>query len=352
MARQAEGWKLVLPPGRKVYAVRFRWQGVRHFLGTGCSDPGEASIEAARIYSDTVSGRQTSLPISGDLTDTVADFLAHYATLHAKGTADTVEMYFSAHIIPHFRALQRFTAAGYSDYIAARITQVTRSSLRKELSALRQFRDWLGARGTELPEVPRLRKDGNPGRRAPNARKVKATIISPAEAKRILAAMPERSRRTGTWVRPLFVVLWETGLRPSTVLRLRAGVHFTKGSGTLAITEEIDKEGYQRDVPLSQAARRALDRVWPSSGAGLLFDVAEDNLRHSLAAALRVTELTDRKIGVYDFKHSRISLDANSGANLAGIAYLVGHKHLSTTSRYVTTSEEAARSVINRKGRA
>jgi integrase len=52
--------------------------------------------------------------------------------------------------------------------------------------------------------------------------------------------------------------------------------------------------------------------------------------------------MSDRKISVYDFKHSRISLGANSGAPLAGIAHLVGHKHVSTTALYVTTGEAAA----------
>jgi integrase len=346
MARTAQGWKLVLPPGRTIYAVRFRWQGVRHFKGTGKSDPGEAAIEAARIYSDTVSGRETALPVSADLEETVAAFLAHYGTLHAEGTTETAEMYFAAHVIPFFRSLERFTAAGFGDYTAARIGQVTRVTLRKELSVLRQFREWLIKRGIVLPEVPRIPKDGNPGRRAPNARKQKATIIRPAEVKKILAAMPDRSRRTGAWVRPLFTVLWETGLRPSTVLRLQAGLHYKRGSSRLFISREIDKEGFERHVPLSQPARKALDKVFPKSGTGPLFDAAEDSLRFSLEAALKAAGMEDRPIGVYDFKHSRISLDANAGLPLAGIAHMVGHTDVSTTALYVTTGEDAARAVL------
>jgi site-specific recombinase XerD len=234
----------------------------------------------------------------------------------------------------------------YSDYVARRIGQVTRKTLRKELSALRQFRDWLGTRGVLIAEVPRLPKHGHPGVRHAKARKQKATIIRPAEAKKILGAMPLRSRRTGAWVRPLFTVLWETGLRPATVLRLEAGFHFTKGAKRLFISREIDKEQFERHVPLTDGAREALDRVFPRSGTGKLFDAAEDSLRFSLEAAVRQAGLTDRKIGVYDFKHSRISHDANSGLPLAGIAHLVGHKHISTTALYVTTGEDAARAVL------
>lgn len=350
MGRAAEGWTLVPPTGRrKVYRVRFRWAGVRQCPSTGCTDPGEAAREAARLYAEAVSGRESLAPVSADLSESVALFLAHYGTQHAAGTTETAEMYFTAHVIPHFRSLARFTAPTYADYIAKRMGQVCRSTVRKELSVVRQFVAWEGTQGNALAAVPELPKNGHPGRRSKNARKSKATIIRPADVKRILAAMPERSRRTGAWVRPLFVVLWETGLRPITVLRLQAGEHYKRGALRLFISAAIDKENFERWVPLSPAARRALDRVYPEAGSGLLFDAAEDSVRFSLEAALRKAGLSERRIGVYDFKHSRISLDANSGLPLAGIAHMVGHTNIATTALYVTTGEDAARSVL--KGR-
>ena len=180
--------------------------------------------------------------------------------------------------------------------------------------------------------------------RAKNARKRKATIIAPSEAAKLLAAMPLRSRNTKAWVRPLFTVLWETGLRPITVLKLEAPLHYTKGAARLFISREIDKEQFERHVPLSKAARAALDVVCPASGR--LFAASDHALRTWLAAAVARVGLTGRKIGVYDFKHSRISIDANSGAPLAGIAHLVGHKHVSTTALYVTSGEDAASAVL------
>ncbi len=346
MARQAEGWKL-LPPGgsRKVYRVRFRWQGVRYILGTGRSDPSEAAVEAARIYTETVSGRRIDLPVSGDLAPIVADFLAHYGATHKAGTANTAEMYFSAHFIPHFRALERFTKPSYADYIVKRLAQATRKTLQKELSMLRQFRDWLGDRGIDIAEIEKLKK-GNTGIRAKNARKAVATIITSKEAKKILAAMPDRSRRTGAWVRPLFTVLWETGLRPTTVLGLEAGKHYTRGRRALFISRDIDKEEYERTIDITPAAAKALTKVFPPSGAGKLFGAKESSLRHSLAAALRDAGLEHRNISPYDFKHSRISHDANSGSPLAGIAYLVGHTDVSTTALYVTSARDAGKAVL------
>jgi integrase len=335
---------LRLPPGHKTLTVRFRHKGKRVERSTGKSDPSEAAREAAQIYAAVVTGRSAPLAVAAAFDQAVASFLADYETTHTRGTFETVKMYFRAHIIPFFGAFQAFTPTSYADYVRRRIRQATRVTLRKELSALRLFVDWAGQHGISLPAVPSLPKQGHPGVRAKNARKRKATILSTAEANQIFASMPEKSARTGTWVRPLFIVLWETGLRPSTVLKLEAPLHYTKGSPRLFISREIDKERYERHVPLSRAARKALDRVCPD--AGKLFDVRERSLRDSLEAALRVCGLTHRKVSVYDFKHSRISIDANSGAPLAGVAHLVGHKHISTTALDVQTGEAAARAAL------
>jgi integrase len=341
----AEGWKLRLPLGHNTYTVRFRHKGKRVERSTGKSDAAEAAAEAAQIYAAVVTGRKAARPVSAGFDQHVANFLADYEMTHTKGTFETVTMYFRAHIIPFFGSLEAFTPTSYADYVRMRIGQATRVTVRKELSALRLFVDWCGQHDMPLPVVPALPKQGHPGVRAPNARKRKATILSDAEAKRILAAMPERSRRTGAWVRPMFAVLWETGLRPSTVLKLESPLHYTKGSRRLFISREIDKEQYERHVPLSAPARKALDKVCPD--AGKLFDAHEDSLRASLEAAVRVCGLEHRRLSVYDFKHSRISIDANSGAPLAGVAHLVGHRHISTTALYVQTGEAAAQEALS-----
>lgn len=346
MARTAEAWKLVLLPGRSYYSVRFTWGGRRYFRGTGRNDPSEAAIEAAKIYADTVSGRiATEVEVSTNLTDAAAEFLAHYTTQHEAGTSETAEMYFAAHIIPFFGSFERFTAASYDDYVAKRFLRVTRRTVQKELSLLRQFRVWLCARGIETPPIPKLAKDGQQGTRAKNARKSKATVLSEKEAQHILAAMPERSRRTKCWVRPLFTVLWETGLRPTTVLRLEAGKHFTKGAKRLFITADIDKEHFERWVPLTEPAIKALTKVFPPSGAGRLFDADPSSLRHSLDAALRKTGIK-KAVSPYDLKHSMITNMVNGASPLAGVAHLVGHRHVSTTALYVQTGERAAEEAL------
>jgi integrase len=345
--RKKGGWQLRLPPGRTIHIVRFRHGGKRIDRSTGCSDPSQAAIEAARIYGDVVSGRQVArVAVSADLETAMSSWLADYEMSHTEGTSEVVTGYVSAQFLPFFGSFERFTAPTYGDFMRRRIQQVTRSTLRKELSALRMFVAWANENGMQLPPVPGLPKHGHPGKRSKNARKRAATILTPAEIHRLLVAMPERSPRNGTLVRPFFELLWETALRPfSTVAKIEAPVHYKQGSPTLFIAREIDKSRYERTIPLTDEARSILDRYCPQGG--LVFpDVEKDNARESLGAACRVAGFEDRKLTIYDFRHSRISYLANSGAPLAGVAFLVGHRHVSTTALYVTTNAQAAEAAL------
>jgi len=345
--RTQGGWKIRIPAGsgRKVYVVRFRHAGQRIERSTGCTDPGEAAKEAARIYADTVSGRRVARPVAADLQTAVSHFLADLELEVTAGWAKIVGLYFEAHLIPFFASLEHFTPAMYADYGRQRLQKVSRPSVRKELCALRRFVAWCADHELVLPAVPALPKHGQPGKRAPNARKRKATIVTEGTAKRILLAMPDRSRRTGERVRDLFVVLWETGLRPTTVLRLEAPLHYRKGSETLFVSREIDKEGFERTIPLSPAAQAALDRACPAAG-GRIFRAKLSSLRHSLAAALKAAGLEDLDVSPYDFRHSRITAMANAPGPLTGASYLAGHKHASTTALYIQGGEQAARETL------
>lgn len=352
--RAQGGWQLRLPKGRgrQTWLVRFRHNGQRIERSTGRSDKGEAAVEAARIYANVVTGRRVSRPVATDLATAIAAHLADLELEVSPEWAKIVTLHFHAHLLPFFASFEHFTPAMYSDYGRTRLKQASRPTVRKELCSLRRFVGWCAEHDLALPPVPGLPKHGHPGTRAKNARKRKATIITPAEAKRILMAMPERSRKTGCFVRPLFVMLWETGLRPTTVLKLETPLHFNKGARRLFITREIDKEGFERHVPLSTAARKALDRVCPSK-PGKLFDAPKGSLKTYLARAVEAAGLTDRGICVYDFKHTRISIGANTpGVALAGIAHLVGHKHVSTTALYVQTGEDAAAAALDAMARA
>ena len=348
MAQQPQGWRLRIPNASEnsVYFVRFVHRGKRVEKSTGERDLGRASVEAAKIYAEIVSGRKVVRAVSTDLTSVAALFLADFELQNSKEWAKIVKTYFNAHLISFFRSLDNFTPASYGDYMRARIQKVTRVTVRKEMSALRVFRAWCEEHGIELPPVPSVPRHGFAGVRAKHARKRQATIVTDAQAKRILLAMPERSRRTGEFVRPLFQVLYETGLRPTTVLKLEAPLHWRQGAPGLFVTTEIDKEGYQRTLPVSEAARAALDRVTPRK-PGRLFGAKKSSLRHSLEAALSDAGLGHLKVSPYDFRHTRITSFANAPGPLTGASFLAGHRYPSTTAGYIQGSAEAAQATLD-----
>jgi hypothetical protein len=70
-------------------------------------------------------------------------------------------------------------------------------------------------------------------------------------------------------VRARFIVAWETALRPATLNRLRAPVHYRRGQEVLVIENDIDKARFRRELPLGAETRAALDRVCPE--VGILF---------------------------------------------------------------------------------
>jgi len=67
-------------------------------------------------------------------------------------------------------------------------------------------------------------------------------------------------------VRARCELLYETGLRPTTVDALSVPEHWEPGAKVLTITAAIDKEGYSREVPLTTRAMAILRRCAPDQG--------------------------------------------------------------------------------------
>jgi integrase len=135
-------------------------------------------------------------------------------------------------------------------------------------------------------------------------------------------------------VRDWYVVAWETALRPRTLAKLSAPDDYRKGAATLLIRDEADKSCFGRELPLSDAARAALNRVCPK--AGLLFgDHDRVMLLRRAAKAAGIDEHRAARISDYDFRHSRLTDLGQHSDNLAGVMYLAGHKQPATTARYL-----------------
>ena len=357
MARRAEGFTLYRDPRTRIYYVRFTHDGRRFYVPTGERDRGAAAGAAAQIYADVVAGRwshgRQAVPSRAGtpFIDIAALWLADIeATIDPRTFKLYRDVYMGRRFAPFFESIDRLDTIGAEKFIAARLKQVTRETLKKELSVLRRFARWAAKRGF-LASVPDIE---TPGRRVigtpvESARKRHFQVFTTEEIGRILAHLPEQTSAPRAQVpypvRDWYVVAWETALRPRTLAKLRAPDDYRKGASTLLIRDEADKSRFGRELPLSDEARAALDRVCPK--AGLLFgDHDRVMLLRRAAVAAGIDQHRAERISDYDFRHSRLTHLGQHSDNLAGVMYLAGHKQPATTARYLRPQKDAAAEVL------
>lgn len=339
MARTPEGIRLKRDERTGKFTVRFRHNQRRYNFSTGETDPHEAQQRAAEIYQATVEGRTRAVArgvaaTATPLLELGAQWLADAEAALDHTTATQYGMYLASHFEPFFITLDRITDLSCADYVRTRLREVRRKTLLKELSALRGFLRWAEEQG-HLSAAPVVKA---PAPRATGTAAVEQReqlVLTPAEVAAVLEQLPERSPR-GFPIRARFEVAWETALRPSTLDELRAPGDYHPGRETLRIRDESDKARYGRELPISAAARDALDRVCPKSG--VIF--GRHDFREWLEAC-GVEGLTP-----YTFRHSRLTMWAETSSNLPGIQFLAGHKHATTTARYIHPSRRAAEDVL------
>ena len=164
----------------------------------------------------------------------------------------------------------------------------------------------------------------------------------------ILAELPELSKTIGgrRWpLRDRFAFMWETTLRPETLSRLMVPDHWRPGARHLELTDEDDKARWGREVDLSDEAVAILERVAPARG--LIFG------RHSYykaikrAAAAVLGPLKGKSFAPYDFRHGRAKERLDAGAPIRGVSYMLGHKRVSTTDKYLAPERSAGIEALN-----
>jgi integrase len=354
MARRPEGWKIRRAPGNEIYSVRFSWGGRQHEPSTGERDPERAAEAAARIYAEYVRGggprKRPRIALGQYRFDEVA--ASWLADVESTLDPDTVELYglhVRAHLAPFFVTLDQISNRDKcEDYSLARLKRVQSMTVRKELTTLRGLAAW-AFKKRYLPEMPNI--PGVPvrvtGKRHKQGRKGPRPPLSPAEVRKLLAAFPARSR--GGWpIRARFVVAYETSLRPSTLDALSVPENYHKGSKQIRVWFEDDKGRYERSVPLSREARKALDAVCPD--AGPIF--GKHDYRPHIERAVK--KLPPEKAAVFTGQHlrgARITHWLEETGNLPGAQYLAGHKRSSTTDKYAQATLRAAEAVIQRRRR-
>lgn len=362
MARPSSGWELRPPrPKCRNYTVRFWWQGRDVERSTGTADPERAAIEAALIYAREVQRAPERKPPTravGELEESVTRWLDSLVATHDAGTVGCYLDYANSHWLPFFSGMHSLTDAECDRYMRVRLTKVGAETVKKELSALRGFTSW--ATKEELigrvvvPTVPK-RTTGATYKNAKGQavrRRAAAIPLSPREVRAIIKALPERSTSRKVAVFPIrarFEVQYETGLRPELIDLLSVPEHYRPKATHLRVPGEIDKARQARRVPLSAAAKRALDRVCPEKG--LIFG-HHDYREHLKLAAIDALppERAELFCGAH-LRSARITHWLDDGAPLTGVMRLVGHKRLESTAKYVRASDKAAESIVAPKRR-
>lgn len=354
MGRRAEGWKLRPDKRTAIFFVRFTFAGHRYNRTTGERDPKEAEGAAARIYTEVVSGDSARSTVSrswAPVDEVAALWIADLESSRDPLTTAQYQNYVRAHWTPFFRTVGAISESSIENYWRERLRVVQRNTVKKELSALRGFLRWCKLHGfiATVPHVQNPPTTATGQRNKARNPKSRPVPLDEAEVERVIAQLPEwfsAPRCPKRYpVRARFELAWELGLRPATLSELRAPDDYAPGRDTLIIRDEVDKARFGRELPLTARAQEALDRVCPDSG--LIFGKHDfrDRVRRAAEAAGLPPEKVER-ISAYDFRHARLTHLAEVSSNLPGIAFLAGHRHLTTTARYMRPHRRAAERVL------
>ena len=345
MGRSAQGFSL-LKRG-KVWSVRFRVDGKRRELSTGQSTRTEAARVGQAIYARAIQGelgtsRSTEHRQCAELSELVSQWIEDHPLRNT--TRVTYEKY-GGYWVREFRSTHSLTDREIAAYTRKRLRTVRGKTVNSELCALRVFLRWLHELDflPEVPNVPTVSKQ-TAGTAYHERRRTKAPELSPEEIEAILEELPEYSERIKFPIRARFEVAYDTTLRPETMARLKVPENWSPRCAELTLTAEDDKELYGRVVPLTARAVAALERVAPAEG--LIFGAHRCGpyLQEAAKAVLPAS-----KAAVFIGQHFRsaaITHFLELTGNLPGVMTMAGHKHASTTGRYVRPSLRAAKEML------
>ncbi len=307
-------------------------------------------LKAGQIYADAVAGRipitRTAKVSASPLLYLVGSWLDDLAKTYPPNTCKCYREY-SVKWLRRWKTLGEVTEQAVAEYTRDGLTRACRSTIRKELAALLgNFFGWLVEKqhAVAAPARPTALLRKSLGTRTGTQRltRVEAT---PAQVAAFLAALPELGGHEGRprWrARDAVILAYETGLRPITIARLSSPEHWAPGDVVLRITDPIDKARFGRTLPLTKLAVEVLARC--AIGAGVIFGAHD---YRTVFRKAREAAGTPAGFSPYDVRHARGQHLADAGAPLTGIAFLMGHKRLTTTNIYVRPSAAAGAEALS-----
>lgn len=172
------------------------------------------------------------------------------------------------------------------------------------------------------------------------------------EVKKLLERLPPGS------FRDLIVFGLITGLRPQELRNLRREHILTDGNQRLFVRLEMHKTAKMqrvprpRTVPLSIEAEEIVNRQMANHASPFVF-LTEHGTPYTTDMFRRKLERWCARAGIairtpYALRHTFASVEAESGVDALTLAQLMGHTDISTTARYVSTTQEHHRLLSQR----
>lgn len=341
MGRPAEGPKLWWKRG--IAYGRFTWNGQEFKPCLGTRERTVAAQRLAQVYADVVSGRiviskrpNASRAETLDLALALDEWLkiSKIPTLDER-SVPMLEGYCRTYV-SYFGSLDNITdvtVADFGPWLLGRMLRTTALRLRQYLV---QFLAWAHPRGyiRDMPVVPRLPPKAQGVRTGTH--RAKAVHVTKAEALAIIKLLPEQSKTIDgrRWpLRARFAFMWQTALRPETISRLSVPENWEPGRSYIELANEDDKARYGRTIDLTPEAVAILRAVAPTRGVIFGHHVFYKALKRAAAQVLDAVRAKD--FAPYDFRHGRARERLDAGAKIRGVSYLLGHKRVSTTDKYL-----------------
>jgi integrase/recombinase XerD len=241
-------------------------------------------------------------------------------------------------------------------YLAQReASGMARSTSARQLSSIRQFHRFLFGEGLSR-DNPATAID------SPRAARPLPRTISEGEVMKLIAAArarrqaaPDKRRLKAERLECLLELLYATGLRVSELV----GLTVQAVAADPEVITVKGKGGRERLVPVSKAARRALDTyiarlaaetegvvrwLFPSHGAG--GHLTRQHFALELKALAREAGLAPDAISPHVLRHGFASHLLAGGADLRAVQQMLGHADISTTQIYTHVQAERLREAV------
>ena len=170
--------------------------------------------------------------------------------------------------------------------------------------------------------------------------------LSADEESRLLKAL-DGYGGAGKYIKPLVILLLNTGLRPNEAKQLKWS---DIQNGQIRVVGDNSKNGQTRYVPFEDVLKIELDRWAEESGSdGYIFKSSKGGHIQSTETIWRQVR-DDAKLEsfrMYDLRHSYASTLVMLGADLYAVSQLLGHSSIEMTQIYAHLSPDHLRSTVS-----